>query len=244
MVREVMSRGRFGILLDFPSEATVNTVPHISTFKAESIEDYETAFVDDRKMLTRAHLASDKNFDGADVTHELILENTIYKFCRFIRDQHKDRVDMGDEISPTVNGRALPYIPFLMVSHEGPRPDHVTPPFLSLCQVALSHFKNSCDREHAIYPAASPMPWVAGALPADKVPTQIGAGTIWLLEYSTAGRRRRSRRHRTGRGKTEPRPHAPRCRVRKYSASRRASWAWSEGGMVLRNRSKTDRAIE
>lgn len=31
-VREVMSMGRFGILLDFPSEGnTANTVPHIST---------------------------------------------------------------------------------------------------------------------------------------------------------------------------------------------------------------------
>lgn len=182
MVREVMSLGRFGILLDFPSDgATVNTVPHISTFKAESIEDYETAFVDGRKVLTRVHLASDEDFDGADVTYELILDDTIYKFRRFIRDQQKDRVDVGEEIIPTINGRALSFIPFLLVSHEGLRPDHVTPPFLSLCQVALSHFKNSCDREHAIYLTASPTPWVSGSLPADKVPTQIGAGTIWLL---------------------------------------------------------------
>ena len=41
-----------------------------------------------------------------------------------------------------------------MVSHEGLRPEHVTPPFLSLCKVAVSHFKNSADREHAIFLAA------------------------------------------------------------------------------------------
>ena len=182
MVREVMSLGRFGILLDFPADhTTANTVPHISTFKAETIEDYETSFVDGRKMLTRVHLASDESFENADVTYELILEDTIYKFRRFIRDEHKERVDLGDEIIPTVNGRALPFIPFLMVSHEGLRPDHVTPPFLSLCQVALSHFKNSCDREHAIFLTASPTPWVAGSIPANKVPMQIDAGAIWTL---------------------------------------------------------------
>ena len=186
MVREVMSLGRFGILLDFPADQTTAiTVPHISTFKAETIEDYETSFVDGRKMLTRVHLASDESFENADVTYELILEDTIYKFRRFIRDENKERVDVGDEIIPTVNGRALPFIPFVMVSHEGLRPDHVTPPFLSLCQVALSHFKNSCDREHAIYLTASPTPWVAGSIPADKVPTQIGAGTIWTLPEGT-----------------------------------------------------------
>lgn len=136
-------------------------------------------------MLTRVHLASDEDFEGADVIYELILEDTIYKFRRFIRDQHKNRVDVGDEIIPTINGRALDFIPFVMVSHEGLRPEHVTPPFLSLCQVALSHFKNSCDREHAIYLTASPTPWVAGSISADKVPTQIGAGAIWTLPEGT-----------------------------------------------------------
>ncbi|WP_298916722.1 DUF4055 domain-containing protein [uncultured Roseobacter sp.] len=185
-VREVMSMGRFGILLDFPAEGnTANTVPHLSTFKAETIEDFDTGFVDGKKMLTRVHLASDQDFEGADVIYELILEDTIYKFRRFIRDQHKNRVDVGDEIIPTVNGRALDFIPFVMVSHEGLRPEHVTPPFLSLCQVALSHFKNSCDREHAIYLTASPTPWVAGSISADKVPTQIGAGAIWTLPEGT-----------------------------------------------------------
>lgn len=181
-VREVMSMGRFGLLLDFPADGnTANTVPHISTFKAETIDEYDTAYVDGRKVLTRVHLASDETYDGADVTYELILEDTIYKFRRFIRDQHKNRVDVGDEVIPTVGGQALNFIPFVMVSHEGLRPDDVTPPFLALCNVALSHFKNSCDREHAIYLTASPTPWVAGSITEDKVPKSIGAGTIWTL---------------------------------------------------------------
>jgi len=72
-----------------------------------------------------------------------------------------------------------------MVRHEVLRPYNVTPAFRALCQVALSHFKKSCEREHAIYLTASPTPWVAGSIPADKVPTQIGAGTIWTLPEGT-----------------------------------------------------------
>lgn len=185
-VREVASMGRYGLLLDFPATGnSSNSVPHISTFRAESIEDFETAFVDGRKMLTRVHLSSDETEDGADIHYELILEDTIYKFRRFIRDEKDNRVDVGDEVIPTVNGLALTYIPFVLVSHEGLRPDDVTPPFLSLCKVAVSHFKNSADREHAIFLTASPTPWIAGSVPADKVPTQIGAGAVWTLPENT-----------------------------------------------------------
>ncbi|KHQ54097.1 DUF4055 domain-containing protein [Mameliella alba] len=186
MVREVAAMGRFGILLDFPADgATANTVPHISTFRAENIEDFETGFVRGRKVLTRVHLASDEDWEGADVTYELILEAGVYQFRRFVRDQHQNRVDVGEINIPTVNGQPLDYIPFIMVSHEGLRPEHVTPPFLSLCKVAISHFKNSCDREHAIFLTASPTPWIAGSIPANKVPHQIGAGAVWTLPEGT-----------------------------------------------------------
>lgn len=187
MASEVMSMGRFGILLDFPAEgATVNTVPHFSTFLAENIEDFQTAYVDGKKVLTRVHLSSDEtDDDGSDVHYELILEDTIYKFRRFVIDEKKNRSDVGEEIIPTVNGKALNFIPFVMVSHKGLRPENVTPPFLTLCKVALSHFKNSADREHSIYLTAAPTPWVAGSITANKVPTQIGAGALWILPEGT-----------------------------------------------------------
>lgn len=189
MAREVMTMGRLGILLDFPSTGnSINTVPHFSTFKAETIEEFETSYVDGKKVLTSVHLASDEQHDGADVHYELLLEDTIYKFRRFIRDDKDNRVDVGEEVIPVVNGKALNYIPFIMVSHEGLRPEDVTPPFLALCKVAISHFKNSADREHAIFLTASPTPWVAASLTVDKTPTQIGAGALWLLpEGATVG---------------------------------------------------------
>ena len=182
MTAEVMSMGRFGILLDFPAGAnTATTMPQFSTYLAESIEDFTTAYVDGKKVLTHVLLSSDEQEDGSDVHYELILEDTIYKFRRFIIDDKKDRVDVGEEIIPTVKGKALNFIPFILVSHKGLRPEDVTPPFLTLCKVALSHFKNSADREHSIYLTAAPTPWIAGSIAADKVPSQIGAGALWVL---------------------------------------------------------------
>ena len=63
-VREVLAMGRVGLLLDFPAAGnTVNSAPHISTFKAESIEDFQTAYVDGKKVLTRVHIASDERIE-------------------------------------------------------------------------------------------------------------------------------------------------------------------------------------
>lgn len=182
-VREVLAMGRFGLLLDFPSTGTTaTTIPHISTFKAESIEDFQTAYVGGKKVLTRVHLASDEKFDGADVRYELLLaDGAVYTFRRFILDDQKTRVDIGEEIVPTVNGKTLPFIPFCLVSHEGIRAEDVTPPFLALCKTALAHFATSCDRRHSLHLTASPTPWISGSVPANRVPTAIGAGALWNL---------------------------------------------------------------
>lgn len=181
-VREVLALGRYGLLLDFPTEnVTALTSPHISTFPAEAIEDFQTSFVGGRRVLTRVHLSSDEQWQGSDVVYELILEDTIYKFKRFVRDKNQTRVDVGEEHIPTVGGKALTAIPFLMISHEGLSPEDVTPPFLALCKTAIAHFVTSCDKRHALHLTAAPTPWISGSIPVDKVPTTIGAGALWNL---------------------------------------------------------------
>lgn len=187
MVREVLSMGRFGLLLDFPREGNnALTTPHFATFNAESIDDWQTEYVDGQKELVCVVLATDEDWEGADVFVELILEDTLYKIRRFIKEgSEKRRVDIAEEIIPTVGGKALNYIPFLMVSHQGLRPEDIRPPFSGLCRVAVSHFRNSCDREHAIFLTSAPTPWIAGSIPADKVPSTIGAGSLWNLPEGT-----------------------------------------------------------
>ena len=185
-VREVMSMGRYGLLVDFPVDGNTSlSVPYVSTFKAEQIEEFETAYFDGRKQLTRVWLSSEEEYEGESITYELILEDGVYKMRRFFTGEDKVRVNVGEDRIPMVGGKPLTEIPFVMISHEGIRPEDVTPPFLALAKVALSHFKNSCDREHAIYLTAAPTPWVAGSIAADKIPTTIGAGSIWVLPENT-----------------------------------------------------------
>jgi hypothetical protein len=197
VLREVLAFGRVGLLLDFPSTGTTATsLPHFAMFKAETVEEFETAFVNGKKVLTSVHLKSDERFDNSDAHYHLYLEDTIYKFRRFILDDQQDRVNIGEEVIPTVGGKALNAIPFILVSHEGIRPEDVTPPFLALCRTALAHFATSADLRHSLHLTAAPTPYISGSVPANKVPSSIGAGSLWLLpencqvgmlEFSGAG---------------------------------------------------------
>jgi len=197
ILREVLAFGRVGLLLDFPAtQNTATTLPHFAMFRAETIEEFETSYVNGKKVLTSVHLKSDERFDNADIRYHLYLEDTIFKFRRFILDEQKDRVNVGEEVIPQVGGKALDAIPFTLISHEGIRPEDVTPPFLALCKTALAHFATSADLRHSLHLTAAPTPYISGSVPANKIPTEIGAGSLWLLpencqvgmlEFSGAG---------------------------------------------------------
>ncbi|WP_198403487.1 hypothetical protein [Celeribacter ethanolicus] len=77
-VREVMALGRYGLLLEFPREGNgALTTPYFSTWRAEEITDWDTAYVNGRKELTRVVLASDEKFDGSDA-RSLRAERTLW----------------------------------------------------------------------------------------------------------------------------------------------------------------------
>ncbi len=195
-VREVLAMGRYGLLLEFPRDGnTVLTTPYTSTWAAETITDWDTQYINGQKELVRVVLISDDDYEGSSVYLECVLEDGIYRQRRFIVEGEK-RTDVEDEIIPIVQGKPLSHIPMTIVSHESLRIEDIKPPFLDLCTLTLSHFRNSCDKEHALFLTASPTPWIAGSVTEDKVPQAIGAGTVWnlpentevgMLEFSGAG---------------------------------------------------------
>lgn len=182
-VRETLSLGRFGIMLDYPpSGATSTTPPHFVYWRAEEILDHQEAWIDGKKELMRVVLATAERFEDADVYMELMLDQGVYTVQRFIvQGENRVRTDVGEMVIPMVNGRNLDRIPMVIFSHLSLRPDDEKPPMLDLCQIALSHFRNSCEREHATFLTAAPTPVCIGDMPADKVPTSIGAGAMWHL---------------------------------------------------------------
>lgn len=195
IVREVLSVGRYGLLLDFARESTSQALPYIATYYAEDIINWEQEYYEDRKVVTRVVLKDDiDNAYGEDVKKylELLLVDNVYTMRRWEikytaegnatgQEQETPAFQMTDELQPSIGGKTLNYIPFVFVNPYDMRPDITKAPFLDLVNMNLSHYRNSADYEHALYLTAQPTPWVSGEFTEENKPRSIGSGTIWYL---------------------------------------------------------------
>jgi len=202
LVNEVLSVGRYGLLVDYATEnTTVTSVPYIATYTAENITDWRVQFVGGLRVLTRVVLKDDFDQDDEDVNDtaeqrlELVLNDQgnyeVRKWRAASANLKKDdggSFVMIDAVVPTVNGKPLKSIPFIFVNPYDLRPEVEKPPMLDLVDVNVGHYRNSADYEHALFLTAQPTPWVSGPLNADNTPSAIGSGAFWVLpEGSQAG---------------------------------------------------------
>lgn len=198
-LREVLSIGRIAMLLDYPTDgAAPASAPFISTFNAESILDWKEELVGGRQKLTylRLHENNDDLADTGVEQHLVLTLEPAYTVKRFHVStkrngpaiQSVEEVQVGGEITPTINGSPLFDIPAVVVSPYNLKADVEKPPFLDLVNVNLAHWRNSADYFWSLYLTSQPTPWVAGAINEKNKPTQIGSGAFWVLpEGATAG---------------------------------------------------------
>ena len=195
-LREVLSIGRYAMVLDYPTEgAAPASAPFISTFDAEHILDHRSSLVDGRQKLTymRLHEDNDELLDTG-VEQHLVLElapaYTVRRFhvTRSKVDQSVEETEIHDPIIPVVNGSVLFDIPAVIVSPYNLKADTEKSPFLDLVNVNLAHWRVSADYYWSLFLTSQPTPWIAGNLSENQVPQQIGSGAFWVLpEGSTAG---------------------------------------------------------
>lgn len=107
---------------------------------------------------------------------------------------------------PLLDGKPLPFVPFVFIGVDNTRPDVEEPPLVDLFYANVSHYQSTADVEHGAHKTALPQPWVAGidgSPPADspggyKKPTfYMGGSDIWMhplvegtfgmLEYNGTG---------------------------------------------------------
>lgn len=214
VVNEVLSVGRHGILVDYPTEnTTAASIPYLATYAAENIMDWKIQLVDGLRTLTRVVLKDDFDSDdeGADDASEMRLELVLnedgnYESRKWVaanatastngKDVAQTWVLQGTPTIPTVNGKPIKKIPFVFINPYDLRPEVEKPPMLDLVGVNIGHYRNSADYEHALFLTSQPTPWVAGDITEKNKPTAIGSGAFWILpagaqagmlEFSGAG---------------------------------------------------------
>lgn len=197
VVNEVLSIGRYGILVDYPqANTTATSIPYLATYTGENITDWEVQFVDGLRTLTRVVLKDDFDSDDEDVNDaaemrlELILNNEgnyevrRWKAAGSEKGTNEDSptfVMVGEPKVPVVNGKPLKRIPFVFINPYDLRPEVEKPPMLDLVDVNIGHYRNSADYEHALFLTAQPTPVAIGAITEKNKPDAIGSGAFWIL---------------------------------------------------------------
>ena len=179
VLRETLSIGYSCLLLDFPHEGTTSqTVPYVASYTAESVIEYKVAVRDGRRKLIYLKLQEDSS--AGEPERQLVLRADPYYEVQYLERDGTGFVEY-EAFTPSINGRPIDYIPAVFPSPANLDPGPEKPPFADLCDLSISHFRNSADLEHILYLCASPTPYTTGALNEKQKPTSIGAGAIWHL---------------------------------------------------------------
>jgi hypothetical protein len=198
---EVMSVGRIGVLVDYPTvelaegtEITVaqaeqsNLRPFIASYKAEDIWDWKTGSVNNKKVLIKLVLhevaeeadpSDEFKTKYVDKVRVLDLVEGIYR-QRIYKLNNKEYV-FEKETLPTINSATLDYIPFVFFNPKNNEADVAKPPLLDLVNVNISHYKTTGDLEHGAHFVGLPTAVITGhRLLKDEV-LKIGSSTAWVF---------------------------------------------------------------
>lgn len=208
LIEEVLVVTRAGILVDHPPASenatraqaqAENRRPFLKLYQAETIVDWRHGQVNNKAQLTQVRLkevveqvsADDpfktvqvEQFRVLDLVHEDDEGNPVAPFYRqqvYLHDG--TQWSIAEEIIPQMNGRVIPYIPFVFVGPRGTQWDVAKPVLLDLAKLNLSHYRTMADLEHAAHFVALPTPYVFGVSKDDQ-PTAIGPTEIWTSSAS------------------------------------------------------------
>lgn len=204
-LRETLSLGRYGMLVDLPEGQSSDTTPYIATWRAEEIfrwEEEVDLVTGVRKLVRVVVLEEVATANRLNTTQlrEMFLDPTTGQYTvqkweqeeaetsgtSLLRGPGDKRVDyitgsfkrIGNPIVPTRFNAPLTAIPFIFVNTFDLRARTDKPPMLDLTDVNYAHFRNSADYETGLHMIGSPTPYVFG-IPQDQKPTAIGPFQLW-----------------------------------------------------------------
>ena len=189
MLRSVLSKGRAGVLADYPKRVTdegdtaSTTVaeleagrvrPRLVCYCAEDVINWRTVTVGAAVLLSLVVIredveTQDDGFEAETVEQFRVLRLTVsngvpvHTVQLWQESADGNSFQIVDEFVPVKgNGEVWQIIPFSFVGPEdnGPRPNK--PPLLPLANLNVAHYRNTADEEEAAFLLGQPTPWVSG----------------------------------------------------------------------------------
>ncbi|MBL4941172.1 MAG: DUF4055 domain-containing protein [Colwellia sp.] len=162
VVDEVDSIGRYGILVDMPSneqrltqaqEQMPSNAPRFIQYNAEQIIYFRVAgnsnSVDEIRLTEiRSEKVKGNDFDYENKTYirRLIMIDNIYH-----NQLWNDKKEMISDVEPIANGKKLTEIPFQFFGADNNSPEYSKVPLYDLANANLGHFVLDCDNRDNLH---------------------------------------------------------------------------------------------
>lgn len=191
-VREVVSVGRIGILVEYPqvseqpitqaNAAAQNLRPYASIYLAESIINWRLARVNNIMQPVLIVLAEEYDVQDDGFKSEckpqlraLTLTETGYQQQLYRKNEKQEWVPEGEPIVPLMAGKPLPFIPFYAFGANENSLAVQDPPLLDLFDLNLAHYRVSADYEHGCHFTGLPMLLIAGVTLKENEKVAVGS---------------------------------------------------------------------
>lgn len=172
VLEEVLTTGRYGVLVDMPEVTHAIQRPYYAAYTAESIVNWKTEMRDGVSTLVWVVLCEQVwevkpddpyQLEAVEQYRVLRLVDGHYEVERYRRSQTKpdEWVSLGS-VTPTFRGAPLTFIPFCFFGPNEITPDIEKPPILDLVDVNLDHYRLSADHKHGLHFCGLPVYFFSG----------------------------------------------------------------------------------
>jgi len=181
-VSELLLQGRYGILLDSPTESrSVGLYGYVSdaiiNWTVDGAGHYTMVVLEETRMVTDANNQFKRTVEP--MYRVLQMLNGQYTVTTYDKDSKQI-----DRVVPKFNGRSLDFIPFFTAMADGVRAGITKSPMEDMVNVNLSHYRTSADLEHGRHFVGLPTPVITGADISGKL--RIGGSQAWVLPEKDA----------------------------------------------------------
>lgn len=198
VIREVISFGYYGILVDMPpSENDViptDATPYFAMYPCTSILNFRTVQIGDEDKLVLLALQEFTSRENPENPLELIpvehirlmeivegkLMVRVFEKTKADKQGNDQWIQVGEDLFPKIKGKNLDFIPFVFFGCITNTPIPQAPPMNDLGNLNVKHWQVSVDYYHGLHYCGMPTPWAAGFGKSSEL--YIGAMKAWVSE--------------------------------------------------------------
>lgn len=204
ITQEMISTGRYGVLVDKTDADSLTAKPYLAGYTCENILDWTTTeiegrdefdyillreFVVDRRLyeMVGDQLVANATY-GQLFTHYRVLRllynesEARWEYRQELYARHAADADMTEEAiitTPLVFGVPMKRIPFRFFNPTTNLGEIEKPPILDILTLNLSHYKSYAQLEHGRFYTANPVYYVTGGQEDDEY--HIGPSVVWEI---------------------------------------------------------------